>query len=469
METSYIKRLLYAFSLLFINFLSANIAYNEIINATRGPLYIEESDDQLTRQNKKPWTFFVYIAADNDLRGFAARNIKQMAAVGSNHQLNIVIHLDIKIAGNKKITRRYFVEKDRIIHLNANDTATQRMDSGAAETLVSFCQWGVNNYPAHNYALILWNHGTGIIDPAGGKIINPSNLFRINTITNKWELDRTIGFLDFISKINQQNDRGICWDDTTGNFLTNQKLDKALSDIQNTCLHGDRFKIIGFDACLMSMLEIANIIKKYACVMVSSQEVEMGKGWEYDKVLNPFNHHLLNYYEFAQHIVNAYQATYSKETDDFTLSALDLDRINELEDNIDSVANNLLDCIKQQAGASVKNFIKASRSKLLCTHFDEPSYIDLHHFYMNLKSGMKHCSFSDTQTGNRLIEQLVLLLDRGIELIKQIAFANTVGANLSDAKGISIYFPENKLHSSYKKTEFAQTNRWFSLLTDFLG
>src|SRR3990172_569950 len=114
---------------------------------------------------KKPWTFIIYIAGDNDLRAFVTNNLKQMASIGSNEYINIVAHLDIKINGNQKITRRYLIEKNRLVHMNANDPSTQCMDSGDPKTLISCCEWAITNYPAHNYALILWNHGSGILDP----------------------------------------------------------------------------------------------------------------------------------------------------------------------------------------------------------------------------------------------------------------------------------------------------------------
>ncbi len=56
----------------------------------------------------------VYMAADNDLRAFAANNIKQMASIGSNNNINIVIHLDIRLNDNQKVTRRYYVDKNKI-------------------------------------------------------------------------------------------------------------------------------------------------------------------------------------------------------------------------------------------------------------------------------------------------------------------------------------------------------------------
>lgn len=417
-------------------------------------------------RHKKDWTFIVYIAADNDLRSFAARNIKQMAEIGSNNHINIVVQLDIRITGNKKITRRYYVEYDKITHVNSDDIASQKMDSGDPKTLISCCSWAIDNYPADKYALVLWNHGTGIIDPETGRIINPAELFNFNPAINKLELDRSIGFLDFIQ--DKDEDRGICWDDSTGNYLTNQKIETALKEVVTKKLYGKKLNIIGFDACLMAMLEVANITKNYADYLVASQEVELGPGWDYSKVLLPFRTATFDPASFAKHIVSVYYDTYNKVTNDFTQSAMNLSLINPLEDNTNEIAALLLECLTRQVNGTVKNAIATSRSKLLCTHFDEPSYIDMHHFYTNLQSNLKHFVFINPSEGEVLKKALHDSLEIGRLLIKSVAFANTMGKNLSMAQGISIYFPERRIHSSYRKTNFAATNKWVTFLTQYL-
>jgi hypothetical protein len=422
---------------------------------------------------KKDWTFIVYIAADNDLRGFAARNIKQMAEVGSNDHLNILVQLDIRITGNKKITRRYYIENDKILHTNADDPYSQKMDSGDPKTLTSCCKWAIENYPANNYALILWNHGTGIIDPDTGRMINPTELFSYNTSSNRYELDRTIGFLDFINEkeLRHRNDcwRGICWDESTGNYLTNQKLDAALSDITSHYLGGKKFAIIGFDACLMSMAEICKIVRKNADIQVSSQEVELGAGWDYSKVLAPFRSKSLSPKEFATHIVKAYQEAYSSITNDFTQSAISLKESEDLDQNINIVAQLLIQALHSPDGSFVKKAIQTSRSKLLCTHFDEPSYIDIHHFYSNLQHNIRLISFKNEHYISSLKGDLLNALEEGKRIIEQVVIANETGKNLAQAKGISIYFPERRIHHSYRKTSFAQTNSWINFLSQFLA
>ena len=475
-----LKKFLYLSLLLQCSHLVAT--YNGCLEEFGDIACIDIASDAQTRGPKikspKSWTFIVYIAADNDLRGFAARNIKQMADIGSNSNLNIAVQLDIRVTGNKKITRRYYIERNKILHVNNEDASSQKMDSGDPKTLVSCCKWAIENYPAQHYALILWNHGTGIIDPDTGRVINPSSLFALNPASNKLELDRTVAFLDFINdphyhaKIEQETneqlddpERGICWDDSTGNYLTNQKLEAALNEVCSRHLGGKKINILGFDACLMAMLEVADIAKKYADIMLCSQEVELGAGWNYERALAPFMTGAPTQTPLAAHLVDAYHAVYRKITNDYTQSAMDLSKTDNLAENVNRVAELLIECLKIQKNNSVKNTIQASRSTLLCTHFDEPSYIDLHHFYSNLLANLKHFSLSN---GEHLKQALKHTLHDGQNMIKEFVIANKAGKNLSLAQGVSIYFPERRIHPSYRKTPFASRNKWINFLTQYL-
>src|SRR5438552_18163221 len=104
--------------------------------------------------------------------------------------------------------------------------------------------------------------------------------------------------------------------------------------------------MISFYVCLMSMLEVGNIVKDYAHIMVGSQEVELGTGWDYSKVLSPFAESSPDKFTFAQHIVEMYEKTYSNITNDYTQSAVYLDEISLLETNVNVMAQLLTDCLK---------------------------------------------------------------------------------------------------------------------------
>jgi hypothetical protein len=408
----------------------------------------------------------IFMAADNDLRPFAARNIQQMAMIGSNQNITIVVHLDIRISGNKKITRRYLVEKDQVLHIDPYNPTTQQMDSGNPATLISFCEWAISNYPADEYDLILWNHGTGILEPPHGKIINPMDLFVFNPSTHRLDLDRSIGFMEALEHLTPQQ-RGVCWDDSTGNYLSNRKFEAALHTICTRFLGGKKFGIIGFDACLMSMLEVCSFIDKYAHIMVGSEEVELGMGWKYDETLLPFTRNRLDKFSFARHIVAAYDKTYQSITNDYTLSAINLDSIKYLERNVDAVAKLIIEGIDKQKNIFIP-LIKESRNKLVCTHFDEPTYIDLHHFYKNLATNIRKNSSNSAAMNHHVKNNLLAKLDEGMQLIERLVIANATGKNLRNAQGISIYFPERTIHNSYSEAVFLASNAWGSMLSRYI-
>jgi hypothetical protein len=412
---------------------------------------------------KKPWTLMVYMAADNDLRSFASRNIQQMAEIGSTFNINIVIHLDIRLGGNQKVTRRYFiVEQNTIIHMNAEDPSSQSMDSGDPKTLISFVDWAANNYPADNYWLILWNHGSGTLDPERHRIINPAVLFTFNPVTHMLDLDRSIGFLELI----ESAFRGLCWDDTTKNYLTNQKLNDALNYICTNIIK-KKLSIIGMDACLMAMIEVAKNMKNYADFMVASQEVELGAGWNYKTALLPFINNNPTPISLAKHLVAAYEQTYVTITYDYTLSAIDLNQIEKLEQNINQVSAVLLSCLAYQNNGSVKSAVRKSAHPQYCTHFEEPTYVDLYDFYTNLEKNLALIDLKKNKTSSFVL-QLKSLLATGKDLIKKAVLANVTGRNLTKAQGISIYFPGKAIHNSYKKTTFYDQNHWGPLMTECL-
>lgn len=415
------------------------------------------------KQAKKPWTILVFAAADNNLRDFAPRNQKQMSIVGSNDTVNMLMHMDIRLSGNKKMSRRYYIDKNNPIPVEI--TEKNPMDSGDPATLISACRWAIEEYPADKYMLVLWNHGTGIIDPYGRRQFDTNFMFHYNAETNNFELDRTIGFIDLIEAL---DDRGICWDDSTGNYLTNQKLEQALNEIVTNQLKGQKLDIIAFDACLMSMLEVAEITKRYAKIQVSSQEVEPGPGWKYDEALSIFNTSNPDKKDVAINIVNAFAKAYKPNGNhpgfiDFTQSALDLTAIEELEKNVNELADILIRALDSDKALVYKNMIGNSRAKKNLTHFNEPTYVDLHHLYTNLLKNLRE-NFKSLDLLNM---QLLRCLESGLGLFKKVVIHSVSGSNLPHARGISIFFPEKRIHPSYKKANFAKNN-WINFLSKYV-
>ena len=111
---------------------------------------------------------------------------------------------------------------------------------GDPQTLADFVSWGVDNYPAKHMGLVFWNHGGGSIS-------------------------------------------GVCFDEMNdSDSLSLREIDSALNSVYGQM--SDKFEFIGFDACLMSTLETANIIAPYARYMFASEETEPGGGWNYTDI-----------------------------------------------------------------------------------------------------------------------------------------------------------------------------------------
>lgn len=412
----------------------------------------------------KAWTILVYMAADNGLRRFAIRNIQEMAKIGSNEHFNLLVHLDI-INGNEKISEFYYIEKNNVVQINVYSDDILPMDSGNPQTLLEFCKHGITGFPAKHHLLILWNHGTGTINPRYGRFINPSLLFSYNPLTNKLDLDRSVGYLDLVAE-EIGNFRGVCWDDSTGNYLSNEMLAKTLKTICARYLGGKKFDIIGFDACLMAMTEVYGLLKGCGDIVIGSQEVELGTGWNYALLLMKLIHRVPTPEEFAQHIVVSYYKAYQSITNDYTLSAIRLPVVDQLENHIHRVATLLKEALANTGIATTLSaIIRKSRDPRSCTHFDEPSYIDLYHFYDNLE---KNIDQAKTSLPISLYTALKECLQERQSLFKSLVVAHTSGKNLTQSHGISIYFPFNKIHASYQSNDFFKTNAWGNFLSQYI-
>jgi hypothetical protein len=438
----------------------------------------EEELVQLRSVNpKKAYTIVIYIAADNDLHPFAWKNIKQMENIGSSDNVNVIVQLNTP--GYLNPTKRYVIKKGKRLLVPADGPApTQKLNSGSPQTLIDCVAWAMKYYPADNLVINLWDHGSGVYDPISSRIINSSDLFKFNEETNELELDRTIGYTERMDELAnkddneqedyRQNSRGICFDETFKSYMNNQDLKFALSEIQNKVLGGKKISVLWFDACLMAMLEIANLAKDHVDYLVASEEVEYASGSNYELVLRPLLDTVLTPKDFACHIVNCYEKAYQFITRDYTQSAMELSGIAAVEANVHAVASQLLLALQDQKNNSVTRLLQQCKTRPFCICFEERSYIDLRNFYMNLQANLQHISLNNATNEGSIRFALVRLLDQGINLINTAVVNNKVGSNLQKAGGISIYFPERGIFASYPKCNFAKSNNWSAMIAQYL-
>lgn len=174
-------------------------------------------------QAAKEWTFMVFMNGNNDLESYCAKDIAELEKTGSGAGLDIVV----QAARIGKPVRRYHVVKnDGSAKTDDWGVASElrekieRVDMGDHRELVRFVKWCVDNYPARRYALFIWNHGDG------------------------WKAAPKNAAV-----------RGISYDDVSKNHMTTKDLGLACDSIRGVI--GHNIDILGMDACLMQMIEIA--------------------------------------------------------------------------------------------------------------------------------------------------------------------------------------------------------------------
>ncbi len=426
---------------------------------------IDQQEEILTQgatreTRKKPWTFFVYIGGNNNLHKYVAHNLKQMQKIGSNEHINIIAQID---RYGENTIKRVLVRQNKVLIVQELPKDYSNI-SGTPGSLFDSMKWAVENYPAEHYALILWNHGSSIIDPhKWGRLSHKvadeeiAQLYDVHS-DGKISLDREdLRVTDF------GNSRGIIFNDGYDEYINNADLSLSLKRISEELLNGKKIDIIGMDACLMAMLEVATQIRKWADYFVGSQELELGAGWNYTYALEKFSSTTMNPEELSKQIVDAYRREYLPITYDFTQSAYDLSKIEQLEANVSDLANNLIKLLHSENGKLVHHAIKNIRkSTTTTTWFAHNTTIDLHHFYMSMLNVFKRIKKESNKP--EIYTSLIQTLNKGLSLIHHAVVRNQSGSYLSNAQGISIYFPTRNIHTSYDKTVFAQITRWADFL-----
>jgi hypothetical protein len=388
---------------------------------------------------KKPLTFLVYIAADNNLYQFIEDDLGEMQRIGSeNEYINILVYLNTRRPGENKVSQKLLVHQGYVEQYGKDKC----YDSGSEETLFRACKWAAKHFPSDHFALVLWDHGSGSLNRVLG-----------DTITQDTWLARSIN-----------NNRSVCYDDTTGNYLTDIKLHHALGRFCRECRQGRMIDIVAFDACLMSCIEVAYAVSPFAQFMVASQQTIPGEGYGYDYALTRAAQGETDPYTLVQTMVSAYDNEYNNITGDYTLAAIDLGNLKSLIHSVDLVSHILKKFLRGPDRQSMHDAIKLSADGKSCTRFDEPNYMDLGHFYANLKKNLQVLNLRN----KTLKSSLDFVLQIGIDAINKAVLAKVQGGLFPRATGLSIYFDLNHIDDTYPELLWSRKSKWYSFLREFM-
>lgn len=407
----------------------------------------------------KKWTILVYLSGDNNLAENGVDDINEMAKVGSNDNLNIVAQFD---RAGKWGTRRFYVTKnggyDKDVVQDLGET-----NAGDPKVLEDFLIWGIKKYPAQHYMLILWGHGSGWLDEdiqnmalkfsTGKKGITSSERDKIFERGNsgiKGSLFSTsvkeIVKLPEVLRLQAYGN-----DDGSSDFLDMVELKKVLSSgLKKTKLK--KFDIIGFDACLMNMLEVSYQIKDSARILVGSEEEEPGRGWPYDKILGAIAQKPdMTPTEIAELTVNEYVKSYdTAEEKTVTQATVNLEKIKTIKDKVDGLADTLI--------AEMKN--KDVVKEVTISYTDDTKLYSYYQF-MDLYAFAK---LLGEKSSNAKIKSSTEELAKALEVSENgyvLASKKLNREKEKAAHGVSIYFPQRFMYSPfYDKLDISKKGKW---------
>jgi len=207
------------------------------------------------------WTIMVYLAGDNNLQFETVSDLAEMetgmaaamAAGADPDYVNVIALVD---TFDLTVNTHYLIVEDQgKINVETGEIACDcaevlggecpesELNMGDPATLQAFIENSVAYAPADRYMLILWDHGGG------------------------WY--------------------GACWDDTSVRTEIDGRIDRLTVDeignaigaaVESTGVHLD---VIGFDACLMAMIEVAYEVRDLADYMMASVTGIPFGGWAY--------------------------------------------------------------------------------------------------------------------------------------------------------------------------------------------
>lgn len=359
----------------------------------------------VTVDNDIKWTFMVFINGDNNLDPAALDDLNEMKSAGYSNKINVVAQLD----------RDYSPGYWRY-HLNSGGnwditSFEQELDFGNPNVLRDFINWAMTSYPASRYVLVIWDHGAGWRERRGEAI------------------------------------KGISYDDH-GGYIDSVELADVINSISRP-IH-----IVGMDACLMAMVEVAYQIWGNSYFMVTSQQTEPGDGWPYDTILGDLKTNPnMSFNELVTAIVVRYMASYVGGG--VTQSAFNLAYTGTVVNRCDTLAQALRSYITS-GGADAKRTITDIIGATQCYSYTD--YKDLYDFARRIKDGINNTTVDNA--AQAVMDSIPSLIIR----------EGHSGTDLTNSHGVSVWLPNTTQFgsgiASYRLLNFALNTQWDEFLDD---
>ena len=387
----------------------------------------------------KDWTIMVYMAGDNNLAvdmAYAMEQIKEVAQKGAGDR-NVLVYYD----GNSPQIPTLYCDfsqpnPEYIPSVTAEDklySVPHKWNENAADTksVMNFINWCVNTRGrrAKRYGLIFSGHSLGFMD---------KGLFRDETSGKSMKIEDMFFMLQ----------RSVLPEASLQEMAHEKGYEGEDFKRETTVLLGQQLDLLGFDSCVMGMLEVGYQFQDLTKTMIVSEGSVPSAGWSYAKILG----NLCGGKWSTKWVAETFVKEFIHGQDNFVVGGVNVDMaawdlqdgLNDLANALDGLSQALIDCFQDPKTTIYKQMERV----ILSVHWKCQSYmldqnIDLADFCELLQAECK--SLSEELGG---ADDLAILKDlqdccaRVIELVRRAVLQSGFsGGEGQYSNGISIYFP----------------------------
>ena len=421
--------------------------------------------------NQKEWTIMIYMAGDNNLAvdmAYAMEQIKGVAAEGADSPNLFVyydgnspsiptLYCDFSEPQNPRYVRSYKVP-DKLY----GRTRKRNENAADRQSILNFVNWCVNTVQvendgeisygrrAKNYALIFSGHSLGFQDiglfkdETSGKSLKMFDLYGAL-------LQMTVEKADLVELANQMGWEG------------------EQREIETTELLGKKLAILGFDSCVMGMLEVGYQFERVAETMIVSEGSVPSAGWTYAKLLGCLTREDARNLA-PQTVAELFVKQFVRSQDAYTvggvsvdMAAWNMEEFVSLSAGFDGLATALLQCFEDPNSRIYRQMDRI----LLKVHWQCQSYM----FDQNVDLG-DFCELLDREcelvaeelgTGDdidflRLVQEQCRVVQEQIKLT--VILSGFSGGSYQYSNGVSVFFPWSR--AGYEVSRKNYETLWYA-------
>lgn len=414
--------------------------------------------------NEKDWTIMVYMAGDNNLSpdmAYALEEIRKVMEVNCE-KINLLVYYDSSAISAPTIycdftdnknpvyvpsfsVEKTFQPKQRRGRRRENTNVLSEENSAAVYSILNFVDWCVNKVKrkAKKYALIFSGHSSAFQNMSF--LVDTSSDYYLTIPKLRWALG-----------------------------LITTKKDKRFAE--KTPLLNQEIDILGFDSCVMGMLELGYEFSKFAKTMVASEGNIPSAGWTYGDILTGLIGS--SEYQSVTDVAASFVTNYVEQQNKYIiggvsvdLAAWDLSKVETVVEATDKLAVGLNKILKDKSSENY-SFLKKA---LLTCHWECQSYmfeqnVDLKDFCQLLQTEIRSFDSKDETNLWKLCDEVIKAVDA---CILMCGFS---GGRYQYSNGISLFFPWTTIAFYTSKNNYDELSvrydrkldNWKQFLEEFL-